>query len=373
MLAIGEADFGSHKAHAINTVKTAGGFAALGAEVTLLMREGRDIATGLDEYGESGRLRVRCFGEAYPDDWRQVHGWSRRYAAWCLEWAREVGPDLVYARSYVAPVVLADAGHTVIAETHAYVGAENEGLEVLLRGVAAHGAVRTLTTIHETLAEDYVRRGADARRVSVIGDGVDVGMFDSGVRAMDLGPGFNAVYVGSLGAHKGVGDAVRAVGMLREFGVRLHVFGGDPDGVRELRASCGEHVEVHGRIPMNETPAAMLGADVLLLPNSAREASSAWTSPVKLGEYLASGVPIVASSIDGVRRWVDDSVVCWHGPDDPASMAEAIRGVMQRSDSWRASRRARALALAKRYSYANRARSMWDACAVRAEGGLLRA
>ena len=52
------------------------------------------------------------------------------------------------------------------------------------------------------------------------------------------------------------------------------------------------------------------------------------TSPVKLGEYLASGTPIVASDISALRDWLTDDDVHFVLPDDGSDLAQGILKVL---------------------------------------------
>lgn len=76
----------------------------------------------------------------------------------------------------------------------------------------------------------------------------------------------------------------------------------------------------HSRIPLY-----LRAADVLVLPNTAKEtASREETSPVKLFEYAASGRPIVASDLPSIRDLVSDEEVFFAHPDNPVDFARAI-------------------------------------------------
>jgi glycosyltransferase involved in cell wall biosynthesis len=115
------------------------------------------------------------------------------------------------------------------------------------------------------------------------------------------------------------------------------------------------NVVVHGSVPHRDVPAFLWHADVLLLPPSAKHPSAAWTSPVKLGEYLASGTPIVASDIPALRLWIDVSTCRWFKADDGGDLARAIEATLAQSPADRSRQATTAAAKARQFSYARRA------------------
>ena len=70
-----------------------------------------------------------------------------------------------------------------------------------------------------------------------------------------------------------------------------------------------------GQVDPTQVPALLRSVDVLALPNTPGRASSAYTSPLKLFEYMASGRPIVASDLPALREVL--------GPDTNAVLVEA--------------------------------------------------
>ena len=135
-----------------------------------------------------------------------------------------------------------------------------------------------------------------------------------------------AVYTGHLYAWKGVdvlAEAMRSMGS-----VHAYVVGGtDPDRAAFLRR-WGSIANLHvvGMRPHEEIPVWQRAADVLILPNTAKEEISAhYTSPMKLFEYMASGTPIVASDIPSIREITGDERAILVTPDSPEALSGGIR------------------------------------------------
>lgn len=367
LFALTQVPLGSPRAHAINVIKTAGGFARLGFEVTLLAPPpdgGRDTAEVLEEHAEPGLRAVCCPAQEAKS--------PERFASWACEIALGKGASMVYARHFHGGIACALAGVPSAVETHAYIGDTNPILEATFRATREpQNPLRLISTISERLRAHYVERGADPARVAVIPDGVDIEQFsrpaDPGPCPLpDLAPGPKApriVYCGHLYDWKGI-PAIIDAAELRP-GLAFHLIGGLPEDIERARSRAAGlgNVSVPGRVAYREVPRRLWHADVLLLVPGATEPSKDWTSPVKLGEYLASGAPIVASNIPALRDWLGDEHADWCEPDDPESLAAAIdRALVTGRDPQRI--RART-ALAERLSYPSRARAMCRGAGVK--------
>lgn len=363
---ISECHVGSAWAHAINVIKTSGGFARLGHEVTLLCRahpEGDDPRARLAEFGEPSLPVETAPPSVAPDD-------PAAFAAWAVGRAEALGVQLCYCRHFLAPVLAARRGLPVAMETHAYAGDRNPAL------LGALGATRdplapidAVITIHPTLRDYYITAGADPARVHVVPDGVDAHLFTPPAAlppapwSGDAPDRPRVVYAGRLFAYKGVDTLVHAAAMLPGWIIELL---GDPEEERRRLERLSEelgvtNVRFQGRRPLAEVPRWLWHARALVLAPSAKEPSAAWTSPVKLGEYLAAGPPIVASDIPGLREWVDEPAVRWTAPDDAAALARAIERCGSESAGERAARRAVAAELVRQYAYEQRARRIMEA------------
>jgi len=107
--------------------------------------------------------------------------------------------------------------------------------------------------------------------------------------------------------------------------------GGTEGDVLKIKKQTSENknIIVVGSRPHSEIPYWQKSADVLVLPNTAKEdISKYYTSPMKLFEYMASGNSIVASDLPSIREVLnkDNSVLV--EPDNPKKLAEGMNKVL---------------------------------------------
>lgn len=170
-----------------------------------------------------------------------------------------------------------------------------------------------------------------------------------------------ALYTGHLFSWKGVHTLAEAALYVPE-DTRIYFIGGTEEDREALKKFVANkklpHIiflphQEHAKIPLFQK-----SADVLVLPNTAKEAASKYeTSPVKLFEYMASGIPIVASDIPSIREIVSPKEVFFFTPDDPKSLAkeiqEAIEDIVKSKERTDASR-----ILARSFSWPLRAKAI---------------
>lgn len=142
------------------------------------------------------------------------------------------------------------------------------------------------------------------------------------------------LYTGHLYSWKGVETLVHA-GELVGDRVSIYVVGGTEKDVLRFREEFGHIPNLHiiGHRPHNEIPLWQKAADVVVLPNTAREdISKYYTSPMKLFEYMASKRPIVATDIPSIREILDDTRAIIITPDDSEAMARGIINALEGHD-----------------------------------------
>jgi len=96
------------------------------------------------------------------------------------------------------------------------------------------------------------------------------------------------------------------------------VFGGNESDIEERKRNNQlKNVVYAGHLPYPEAQEAMRSVDVLLMPYQrtvsigvAQHDTARWMSPMKMFEYLASGVPIISSDLPVLREVLKDKVNC---------------------------------------------------------------
>jgi len=267
---------------------------------------------------------------------------------------------IFYTRDELIAFCLSIIGKSVVWESHT--GQKN----YIVRSLIYFGV--PVVVITEALKRLYVSIGANASNVFVAPDGVDVERFgilisqDEARKRIGLPiGGIVILYTGHLYAWKGADTLAQTAVYLPEL-VRLVFVGGTDKHIADFRSRYDNHGIIHiiGNRPHYEIPLYLKSADILILPNSDKEEiSRSYTSPMKLFEYMASGVPIIASDLPSLREIVDESLVSFFTPDDPNSLAKVI---MHTLDNYEIAKEKgkKTLELAENYSWHKRAKDILD-------------
>lgn len=169
-------------------------------------------------------------------------------------------------------------------------------------------------------------------------------------RALSLQPDARVVlYHGVFQAHRGLEQTATAMAApgLEAAHLVLLGYGTAPIGELLARHDVAGRVHYLAAVPPAEVPAWVAGADVDVMAIEPAGLSIRLSTPNKLFESLAAGVPIVASDLPSLRQVLLDDplgplgVLC--DPADPRSIASAIRAILELGPSERADLGARCL------------------------------
>lgn len=217
-----------------------------------------------------------------------------------------------------------------------------------------------LVAISHSIRSVLEEMGIRERTIHVIPNGISQRWF-----SVQKVPGSSAIcYTGSLYQWKGVDVLIRAMKHLPA--EQLVVVGGGSrlEELRRLAEEEGvaERISFVGHVSHREIPDYLSRMGIAVLPNLP-SGPSKFTSPLKLFEYMASGIPVVASDIPVFHEILRDGEnALFFEAGDPVMLAEAIRKVL--SDPGLAGRISRtAREDARNYTYARRVERFTDALA----------
>ncbi len=308
----------SARAQAIQVVHMAHAMACRGHEVTLWADPAGEERLGVDKildyYGLAPHPGLRL--GILPRS-RTLASIAFR-AAW-VRWAR--GGGVVYARSkrYAMEVARFFPKLPIVLEAHEVDslqamerGEDPESWRVLerevlsvARGVVANagGTLRLLKEVHPELPPSRVsHNGCHGDRIRAPRDGEGIG------------------YVGSIRASKGLTDLASAAARL-EPSVTLV----SPDDAQELVRMSDGKLRVEPELRHMEVPDRLAQFRVLVLPLAPGWFGEELTSPLKLWDYLAAGVPIVAANTPAMR----DAAEGMFHPYEPGNVDDLVRALQE--------------------------------------------
>ncbi|MFH0820037.1 MAG: glycosyltransferase family 4 protein [bacterium] len=239
---------------------------------------------------------------------------------------------------------------------------------------------KKIIVITHQLKDLLIKQGIESEKTLVAPDGVDLEQFNISESQESCRQKLNlpqdkkiVLYAGHLYKWKGVAVLLEAArkseipalpsGRRDQKPEILFVFvGGTKEDIESFKLKVISYkltnVLVVDHRPYSEIPYWLKAADVLILPNSAREKiSQFYTSPLKLFEYMASGRPIVASNLPSIREVLSENNAILVKSDDPISLSGGIASVLQNSD-FSAKIAKQALQDVEAYSWKKRAKNI---------------
>lgn len=145
-----------------------------------------------------------------------------------------------------------------------------------------------------------------------------------------------ALYAGRLAAYKGIDTVLEAVGSLLAPENMVLLYAGQPDmsiaGTREMLGRMERRIHDAGwagRVKLlgfrPDVPRLMASSDVLVHPARIEGFG------LVLAEAMATGLPVVASNVEGIPEVLRGTDSLMVEPDDPVALREAVRATFERT------------------------------------------
>ena len=252
--------------------------------------------------------------------------------------------SLIYSRNLRTAAIASTLGWPVVYEAHS-VPRGKLGAWYFQRALKGRGMRRVVAisnALKSMLVEEFGPTLVEDD-VVVAHDGVDLERFESlpgpGQARAELGiesDNWTVGYAGHLYPGRGIELILELAERLPQ--INFMIVGGQPESVAERRQELSTlrlpNVRYQGFVANADLPTYLAACDVLLMPYQRRVAGSsggdisAWLSPMKMFEYMASGRLIISSDLPVLLEVLNDKNAVLCGPEDVDAWERAIRRAM---------------------------------------------
>ncbi len=333
---IGSPEIFSKGASAIHIMKMCQAMGRLGIRTTLLIPAYRTPGEMFQYYGVESNFRIVSFPYFGNTTVRNI---SHGVRASVYAGKRRKEFDLAVTRNIVfASIATNILGVPTVYDAHHPLVT---GARVLFNSFKRSKRLVRFSTNSRGLGEIYLGEGLPLEKLVVAHNGVDLEGYrslpDKSRARADLGlpPDKKIVcYAGNIYEGRGIEHLIDiAPGMS---GVLFLIVGGLESDVRRCRSLArekrAENIKFTSYVHHNTVPLYLAASDVLVMPYTSQMTirggtlARDFTSPIKLFEYMASGRPIVATSIPSVSEILRDGVnAILVPPDSPEAIEAGIK------------------------------------------------
>ncbi|MFH1704403.1 MAG: glycosyltransferase family 4 protein [Patescibacteria group bacterium] len=318
----------TEKAHGYQIMKTLDAMHRAGFEVELIVADRKNPLGEKDPFEYYGiahhfsitRVPVIDFLSSVPE-WLKASAFALERWSFCRAIRNRLPDfkgDVLYTRDTRTAEVLLESKKPVFIELHDDPRIDPHRWQRLA------SAISGFVVISDGLRRLLMEKGIEVRKIIVAHDAFDEDEFANLPSHTDarryLGISedvFLAVYTGHLFPWKGMDGIAPAFRNILE-GCIFAVVGGNPGDITRVKQIAGDtpHVRWIGHVSRPEVRQWLAAADAAVLPTSGKtEIGKTFTSPLKLFEYLAAGLPVIASDVPSSREILDESTAVFYRAD----------------------------------------------------------
>jgi len=186
--------------------------------------------------------------------------------------------------------------------------------------------------VNDMQKEALVKRGVPAKKITISINVPDPNIFDYKARIIEntsTNKAFKLIYHGTVAKRLGIDLGIQAVAKLNGSipGIEFNIMGEGDDLMEfmSLSKELGIHELIHfrNRAPLEEMVTEIEGMDLGVVSNR-RNSATELMLPVKMLEYVALRIPVVAPRLRTIEHYFSDDMVFYFDPDSVDSLADAI-------------------------------------------------
>ncbi len=261
-----------------------------------------------------------------------------KYAFQAVKKAKKNGAEIVYSRCLMSAWMATLFGMQTVFEKHSSLDGQGGVAKAVFKSLIRSRHFNSLVVISDALKEHLAERfSIPYDRIISAHDGADEFPSDQQPAPFVTGQGkFHAGYIGHLYQGRGI-DIIAE--MAKELdNVQFHIVGGKKEDIDFWKGALSDLKNIHfyGYVPHHETIAFLQHSDVLLAPYQRKvggynesDNTVQWMSPLKIFEYMSTGIPMICSDLPVLHEILRDQENCFLCvPDDSKDWVEALRTIM---------------------------------------------
>ena len=244
--------------------------------------------------------------------------------------------DILYSRDYMAGLFFKN----LALEIHSL--PQNTGR--LYRYI--YKKTRTLVVLTDFIKERLVKLNINGDKILVASDAVNFSKFDISISKekarKKLGLPLDKKLIGyvgmlrTMGMEKGIDIAIKSLSETRNSpeDIYLVLVGGLPDDVKyyqelALKQGIPDRIIFTGMVRHDLVPVYLKAFDALIAPFPQNEHYSFYMSPLKIFEYMASGRPIISTTLPSLKAILNNTNSVLVSPGSSAELSGAIVKILK--------------------------------------------
>jgi glycosyltransferase involved in cell wall biosynthesis len=166
----------------------------------------------------------------------------------------------------------------------------------------------TILAISKGIKDDLLKIfNLPESKIFILPDGFNKDNFDKVLVEEKSDHFINIIYAGTFKDWKGVDTLIKSLKYIKYENIRIELIGGvgkDRKRIEELikKENLKIMIIVEGFLPQNEVIKRLKLSDIAIIPNIKTTIGEKYTSPLKLFEYMACGLPIISSDLPSMRE-----------------------------------------------------------------------